>query len=209
MMSFPNLPGVPSLHSYNVPAAIAATGISFGVNALHSGKSAWGIYDDAGNDQVLFPDSFLSLDYKKDMNISNYPLEQGSFTSYNKVETPYSISVRVTKGSSLAILAGGGSMTADRDYFLHTLDEMVASLALLTIHTPEASYFNANLESYEYKREVKNGAGMIIADLRFVEIMNSNITISNPTPSSASSAPSVNSGTVSGKPYTGPAVVTK
>ena len=84
MMSFPNLPGVPSLHSYNVPAAILSTGISFGVNALNSGKTGWGIYDDAGNNQVLFPDSFLSLDYKKDMNISNYPLEQGSFASYKQ-----------------------------------------------------------------------------------------------------------------------------
>ena len=207
-MSFPNLPGVPSLHNYNVPAAIAATGISFGVNALHYGKSAWGIYDDAGTNQVLIPDSFMSLDCKREMNISNYPLEQGSFASYNKVRTPYSISVRVTKGSSLAILTGG-SMTPDRNLFLKALDDMVASLALLTIKTPEATYHNANLESFEYKREVKNGAGMIIADLRFVEIMNSNITISSPTPSSASSAPSVNSGTVSGKPYTGPVVVTK
>ena len=207
-MSFPNLQGVPSLKEYSAAPAIVSAGLS-AINALNSSNTGWGIYDADGMNQALFPDSFLSLDYKKDMNISNYPLEQGSFTSYNKVRTPYSISVRVTKGSSLAILSGGGSMTSDRNLFLQALDDMVASLALLTIITPEASYFNANLESYEYKREVKNGAGMIIADLRFVEIMNSNITISNPTPSSASSAPSVNSGTVSGKPYTGPAVVTK
>jgi hypothetical protein len=207
-MSFPNLQGVPSLKEYSAAPAIVSAGLS-AINALNSSNTGWGIYDADGMNQALFPDSFLSLDYKKDMNISNYPLEQGSFASYNKVRTPYSISVRVTKGSSLAILSGGGSMTSDRNLFLQALDDMVASLALLTIITPEASYFNANLESYEYKREVKNGAGMIIADLRFVEIMNSNITISNPTPSSASSAPLVNSGTVSGKPYTGPAVVTK
>jgi len=207
-MSFPNLQGVPSLKEYSAAPAIVSAGLS-AINALNSSNTGWGIYDADGMNQALFPDSFLSLDYKKDMNISNYPLEQGSFASYNKVRTPYSISVRVTKGSSLAILSGGGSMTSDRNLFLQALDDMVASLALLTIITPEASYFNANLESYEYKREVKNGAGMIIADLRFVEIMNSNITISNPTPSSVSSAPLVNSGTVSGKPYTGPAVVTK
>ncbi len=201
-MGFPNLPGVPSLHSYNVPAAIVATGTSFLVNALLSGKSAWGIYDDTGTNQVLIPDSFMSLDYKQDMNISNYPLEQGSFASYNKVRTPYSLSARVTKGSSLAILTGG-SMTPDRNLFLQALDDLVYSLALLTIITPESTYYNANLESYEYKREVKNGAGMIIADLHFVEIMNSDITISGTVPSSASSAPSVDGGMVAGVNYTG------
>lgn len=209
-MSFPNLPGVPSLHSYNVPAAAVATGASFLVNALLSGNSGWGIYDDTGTNAVLLPDSFLSLDFHQDTNISNYPIEQGSFASYNKVRTPYTIQARVSKGSSLGILSGIGftpSTTPDRNLFLQALDDMIASLALLTIITPESTYYNANLESYEYKREVKNGAGIIIADLRFVEIMNSYVTISGTVPASASSMPSVDGGSVSGSPYTGSTII--
>ena len=40
---------------------------------------------------ALQPDSFIKFEYKEAHKIPNYPVEQGSFQSYNKVTLPYEI----------------------------------------------------------------------------------------------------------------------
>ena len=176
MFQFPNLPGVPALfpiignQSVISPTSAMAAPPPSGNNMVNSLKPLWGIYDAAGTNTVLDPDSFISIDFNNEMNISNYPIEQGQFASYNKVRTPYKAPVKVTKGS-LITTTGTSISAADRDEFLDAIDSLLTSLELCTIVTPEASYSNANLESYNYRREVRNGAGIIIAELRFVEIM--------------------------------------
>ena len=43
---------------------------------------------------ALEPDSFVKFEYKKDNKIPNYPIEQGSFQTYNKVSLPYVVICR-------------------------------------------------------------------------------------------------------------------
>ena len=40
----------------------------------------------------------------------------------------------------------------------------------ITLTTPEQSYKNMMLESFDYRREAANGRGVLYVDLRFVEI---------------------------------------
>lgn len=179
-MSFPNLPGVPSLSGYNAPAAVATLAAPLINNLLEKLKPVWGIYDANGINKVLTPDTFISLDYRNEMNVSNFPIERGAFSSYNKVRTPYSLIVKVSKGSAVTSV-GTGSSVNDRNSFLQTLEQLTASLDLYTIKTPEANYYNANLEEYDYRREVRNGVGMIIASLRFVEVIQASLLLSSST----------------------------
>jgi hypothetical protein len=176
-MGFPFLPGVPALLNYSQVVGAAADVVIIS-NLFKAGSNAvWGIFDATANVEVLKPDNFISVEFKKEMNISNYPIEQGAFNSYNKVRTPFSIILKISKGSSVGI-ATTNSTVSDRDTFLNELDSLLASNMLFTIVTPEASYSNVNLEEYDFRRELQNGAGMIIASLRFVEIMQATTLIS-------------------------------
>lgn len=155
------IPGVPAL---KVPFTQSL--ISFGAilvaDAFQSAfLQRWGIYDTSGN-LVLEPDSFVGMDFMNNWQVSDYPVEQGSFASYNKVATPYGATVSVAKG---------GSQT-DRNAFLEQLDIIADSLAPYSIVTPEKTYINATIERYDYERRTRNGAGMIFAHIRLKEIRN-------------------------------------
>lgn len=120
----------------------------------------WGLYD-ADNILVLTADTVLAVAFGNDFRISDYPLEDGGFESYNKVATPYTARIR---------MAFAGKSAGDRAQFLSDLDEALKSLELYSVVTPEAVYGNANIARYDYKRESREGAGMIVADLLITEV---------------------------------------
>ena len=63
-------------------------------------SAQWGIYKDGL--PVVVADSVVSFGFKKDWNIADYPVEEGSFESYDKVETPFGARVRFASGGSTA-----------------------------------------------------------------------------------------------------------
>jgi len=167
-MGFPNLPGVPSLLSNNLPAAVllASPGIS---NLLDLMAPKWGVFTAAGA-QAITPDSFLDLDYTNSSNMPTYPQELGAFASYNKVQNPRSYAVGMSKG---------GSKKAMTD-FLATLESLEASLDLFTIVTPNRSYPRANIDKCDIRRSSFNGAGIIVAIMHFTEIRQASAAFSQP-----------------------------
>ncbi len=149
----------------------------------------WGIYFAGTNEPALIPDSVISFGYKKEYKISDYPVELGVFSNYNKVEMPYVAQVRMSVGS-----------TSDkRSSFLDQLDILANSTELFDIATPNRIYLNANIIDYDYSRTSTSGAGMIHADIRLMEIrLNATTTLSNTQEQSDQS--SVNSGQLSPSP---------
>lgn len=164
-MAIPFLPGVPALKT-----GIARTLISTGTVALldsllaNPANQIWGVFDAKGK-KVLFPDSFLGIDYHNNSRVSDYPVESGAFASYNKIATPYDAVVTVSKGGS----------KEDRAAFAKSLDSLINSFQLYTIVTPEESFANATIETYGYSRRPSNGANLLVVDINFTEI--------RPTPS--------------------------
>jgi hypothetical protein len=162
-MTFPNFPGVPALLNNPLPAAalIAAPLIS---NLLDMFSQKWGIFYSLPGEkigtQAIKPDSFLDLDYSNDANIPTFPQEQGAFASYNKVQSPRSYTISMSKGGSKKEMTD----------FLTELEKLQATLELFTIVTPNRSYPRTNITKVEYKRSSYNGAGMIVATLHFTEI---------------------------------------
>lgn len=163
-MSYPNLPGIPPLAALPAAGAVLVSGVLS--NLLDSLRPVWGIFDATGKVKKLSPDSFLSIDYRNSASLPTHPVEQGGFSTFNKVKTPYSITVRVTKSRTLA----ASGTKDDRSAFLNTLDGMVQDTLLYTVVTPEKTYPNANLEDFDYKREVRGGAELIVAALHFTEV---------------------------------------
>lgn len=114
----------------------------------------WGIFDDALN-PVITGDSTIRVSYVHEYKTSDYPTEDGGFQSYNKVQLPYE--VRIT-------FVQGGDQTNVTD-FLIDVEATLASLALYTVVTPEASYPKLSLTHMDYDRSAERGAQMITVDI--------------------------------------------
>ena len=156
----PNVAGVPALlrNSARILDTLTLGVLGIG-NILGQEPVRWTILNKDG-DPVADFDSIISVDMRSSSRISNYPVENGSFKSYNKVANPFDARV-------VGVRTG---TETQRQEFIDKLQAAADSLELLTIVTPEATYENANIEAFDYVRETTNGAGMIKASLTFVEI---------------------------------------
>lgn len=157
MSLVPNFPGVPEMPSYG-PLPSLVLDIQE-LTALFSPDVEWGIFD-SSNNKVIDSDSVLDMSFKAGSRIADFPVEQGQFANYNKVQSPDAVTVTLTKGGTLA----------ERDAFLKALDAAKKSLELYNVVTPEATYINANIESYDYRRGQSDGANSIKANVALREI---------------------------------------
>lgn len=119
----------------------------------------WGLFD-ADGQVVLRPTSFLGLEYRNSQRVSNYPLEQGAFESYNKVADPFDLVVGLAHGGNLG----------ERADFLATVLELSKTLDTYTLVTPEETFESVNIQRYDYARKLHNGAGLIVVNLYLTEI---------------------------------------
>jgi len=173
---------------------------------------------------VLTPDSVLSLEWHGEERISDYPVQNGQFVSYNKVKVPFDLRMvmtcqglnvvqdalqSVTQSLNQALsnigLAFGQPMS--RDAFLRQLDDMLDSTDLYDVITPDKVYQNVNLVAYNHAKKNDEGGTLIIAELLFREVRqvlpSGNVGVGALTQTSwesnsESAASPVNVGTVSG-----------
>lgn len=181
----PNVPGVPSLNRMvgsvleprfaGIGGLPIALGIEiadrFGTNGLIGQDNpnlpaprpaeVWGLFT-AGGQPVVIADSVLSVEFRNETHISNYPQEAGAFAAYNKVATPYRVRIRLSKGGTVE----------DRRSFLSALEAVAnaSNVALYSVVTPERTYDSANVTGIDYMREQRSGAAMLIVELIVEEI---------------------------------------
>lgn len=162
MPNFPNVPNVPGvpplLRNPNLAATAASLLVNQAIRFLVAPFSAqWGIYQ--GGSPIVVADSVVSFGYKQAWAIADYPVEEGAFETYDKVETPFNARIR---------FASGGS-TGARQALLDSIDAIAGNLELYDVVTPEAVYTNVNVASYEYHRDNKN-VGLLVVDVMLLEI---------------------------------------
>ncbi len=160
----PNAPGVPAVLRGGAQVIDTATGGYLGLSdalneIIGSDPVKWGIFDASGA-PVGDYDSLFSLAYRNDSKLSDYPVEQGGFASYNKVDSPYDNIVTVTCGGT----------EARRAALLVALEAARKSLQLYSIFTPEATYQNSNITGIDMRREIREGANMLIVNLTVREV---------------------------------------
>lgn len=153
--------------------------------------------------KVVDPDSILDFGYRNEVDIPDFPIQNGAFANYNRVNLPYEASVRLSKGGS----------EQDRRNFLNQIDVLMNSLELYQIVTPERTYVDVNPVRFEVMRRGANAAYFLTeVDLFFREIRTvtavytrTSITTQNAQNPSAQGAQ--NQGTVNGEaPAVAPAI---
>jgi hypothetical protein len=160
-------------------------------NIVTAGQTQWGLFNSSGSVLELEPDSFVSLNYKNGWRIANYPMEKGAFQSYNKVSTPFDMTMVCTKGGS----------DAARGDFLDRINELAYSIDLFTLVTPEINYENVSIADIDYQRTAIKGVKLLTVDIKLVEIrIVADAQFTNTA--SASGADNVNGGTVQAVPIT-------
>jgi hypothetical protein len=162
---FPNVPlaiaGVPAVLRRAGALADAREQLATASRDISNTIAAqrWGIFAQSG-DQLLDPDNVVSLEHRAEYRVADYPLEGGSFESYDKVQTPFDMRIAVSKG---------GSQT-DRETFLTTCQALLESLAVYNIVTPERTYLNVNVVGIGMTRNATTGAGMATVELVLREV---------------------------------------
>lgn len=134
-------------------------------NALTQGLSAlgilpptWGVFDRDGN-VVITADTVISLDFRKDWTVADYPMENGSFASYDKVENPSETRIGFWSGGSLR----------NRSALLRSIKAIAGNLQLYDIVTPEETFTSMNVTHYDYRR-VDGKAGFVSVVVWFQQI---------------------------------------
>lgn len=104
--------------------------------------------------------SMVSFEYAGDTPISNYPQERGAFQSYDKVQLPFDVRVK---------LACSGTASS-RQAFFSTLEAIKNSTVLVDVVTPEAIYAGVNCKHVDYIRRSDRGVTLVVADVWFEEV---------------------------------------
>lgn len=205
-LHLPNLPNLPFLHGATVhykdgappPAGTVNTSSTPSVPsptvAPPAFASIWGIYDSSGN-KLFDVDTCLSVDLKDPSKVSDFPVELGSFNSYNKVKEPLEAKVRLGVGGMAKIAA-----------LLTALRTAVSSVNLYDVWTPEYIYQSCTVVTGSCKRTEKEGRNLleVLIDLKEIRQVGTQYTTSavSPITSKKASQPSSSSKTSSGKAQT-------
>lgn len=184
----PKLPGVPQLNRSNFfppgpPPALTGI-VALGRLALAiTTPPTWGIYKTSKPDvtqqdlapegelpevvvrpkppPVLVPDSFSKAQYKQEFDLPTVPIQEGAFASYNKVATPYEMTLRMIKAGSLR----------ERQEFLEKLETIAASLDFYNIVTPERTFVGSNITSWRFVRDgARDAYALTEVEITFVQI---------------------------------------
>lgn len=184
LIPFPNvpaLPGVPAIRraaSISTPAR-AALGVLQGILwRAFQVDTRWGIFDKNGK-PLANPARFTGIiggildsagigstlstggmDYSKETRVSDFPVEKGSFASYNKVELPATPNVTLCLSGS----------ERDRRKFLEGVDAACKSTDLYSVVTPEVTYIDYAIERYNYQRRQNRGATLLIVEIALKEV---------------------------------------
>lgn len=177
----PKLPGVPALpRSPKFPPLVrVGLGLVQGILwRVFQVQTRWGIFDSKGKplgDPAKFTGligglldgvgigstlSTNAVDYSKETRVSDFPIEQGSFASYNKVELPASPTVTLCLTGS----------EKNRRTFLEAIDKACKSTDLYSVVTPEVTYIDYSIERYNYQRRSAKGATLLLVEITLKEI---------------------------------------
>jgi hypothetical protein len=162
MADIPDVPGVPALSSFSAsPVVLLTEDAIASVLDFFVGGPQWGIFL---NGAQAFPyNSVVDFDFKGDSTVADEPIEEGSFVSYDKVQHPFDVRVRVASGPG----------ESDRQALLVAARAAKDDLNLYTVVTPEDTYSSANITHVDWKRSAENGVGVVVVDFWFQEIRQS------------------------------------
>lgn len=149
-MAIPGLPALAADIVINAVSLITADILSIlGI----FGSPQWGLF--LNGQPAVIADNVISFEFKQDYRISNYPIEEGAFESYNKVQVPYDVRLRFSAGGSIA----------SRQDLIDSVDAIIGSTDAFDAVTPEKVYQSINPVHQDIRRTSHNGVGLVVIDL--------------------------------------------
>lgn len=119
----------------------------------------WTLQTEDGSTAVDF-DVFLEMEFVNQNQVAVEPIEQGSFADYNKHDSPKELTVTLACTKTYP----------EQQPVLEALDKLAASVQKISLITPSSEYKSLNLEGYGYARKEDSGAGMLVVELKLIEI---------------------------------------
>ncbi len=138
---------------------------------------------------VFTPTGWISAEAVSDAMVVNSNIENGSFTSYNKIRRPAELRVRFAHEGWTAYTGAIPNLTNFTTLsitdLLNTLEDMKNSASTYDIETPDRIYSGYDLVHYDYSKTAKNGQTLLVVSAIFQEILDvGEVTISSPSTSS-------------------------
>ena len=183
----PNVAGVPALYG-GLSSVASVPAISSLADTLLPNSLApmWGIFLDGF--PVVVADSVISMDARQEAVIADFPLEGGTFESYDKVDRPFDVRFRFSAGGNDANRA---SLFASVKALFADKQNQYMFIA------PEDVFENVTVSHYDYHRTSVNGLGLVTIDVWGWQLLVGNSTIGTGNNSqSVGAASQSNSGAV-------------
>lgn len=133
--------------------------------AESNGGVQWGIYQNGEPYLAASPGiTVSSFSYRQDYTVSDYPIEGGSFASYDKVVLPFDVRLRFVVSGDTAFIRT----------FLDNLDSASdpsqSGLNTYSVYMPENQYDDCNITHYDFTRTTRDGLGILICDVWLIQI---------------------------------------
>ncbi len=159
----PKFPGVPPVfRSAANPVSVGASPSPLTADQISGSTAtaaAWGLYR-SGGAIALQVDSIVKVAPQREFRVSDYPVEQGGFQSFNKVAMPGDLRVTVTKGGTDSVRQG----------FLVTLDQLMETTELFNFVTPDSAFLDRSIIHYDYERTNDRGVTLLTIEIELLEI---------------------------------------
>ena len=119
----------------------------------------WSLISEKGGDAITFS-SMLTFSINAGGSALTTPIEEGSFATYNKTQTPLDL--------SLQLAIGGDAYT--QQAALGRLAEMRDGLEKVALSTPYEYYDSLTVDSFSHRREQGLANHALLVDLHLVEV---------------------------------------
>jgi hypothetical protein len=150
---------LPPLNNSSLPFISQNSTNPVQLTAAPLASTAWGIYNAINNTPAFDVDTCVDVKFGDVSKVSDFPVENGGFASYNKVIEAYQPKVKVAVHGDQRI-----------SVLLEQLYASVRSINLYNVLTPNITYSSVALEKYDYTRTAKDGMHMVQVEITLKQI---------------------------------------
>lgn len=158
MPQFPGVPIVPDDAQPEDPGQLLE-GDDLPTSTENQNSAQWGLFDPGTAQPVITADNVVAVSHRAQSQISDYPVEDGGFGSYDKVQLPFTGRIRFSTGGNVS----------DKSDLINSCEQAKQSLDLYAMVMPEATYINVNVTDYDYERTNGN-PGLLVVDVMVEEV---------------------------------------
>ena len=119
----------------------------------------WDMFDSKGRKLFTF-DTFFSLDSLADARVTQAPVENGTFASYNKTVSP----MRTT------VVLGYTGLALIRAAILRRCESLLKGTELVSIVTPDKTFVNMSVVAVDHSYTAVNGVDRLMLALTLEEV---------------------------------------